>query len=165
MIIRKSFRFEGAHLVRNCSSERCKNNIHGHSYIVEVFITSDKLDHGGMLVDFGLLGQIKEMIDRFDHAYLLWNKENDEYKKFIYQFNQRVIELPVSPSAEGLALVFFLLIKDAISKLTLKNGEGNVQLSSVRIHETTTGYAQAFREDEKLINFSIQDIRFSNGIK
>lgn len=46
MIIRKQFKFEGAHIVRNCTSQRCRENIHGHSYIVEVFITSDKLDHG-----------------------------------------------------------------------------------------------------------------------
>ena len=44
MIIRKLFKFEGAHIVRDCSSDRCKFSIHGHSYVVEVFLTSDKLD-------------------------------------------------------------------------------------------------------------------------
>ncbi|MFR6543952.1 MAG: 6-pyruvoyl trahydropterin synthase family protein, partial [Butyricimonas virosa] len=52
MLIRKLFKFEGAHIVRNCSSHRCRENIHGHSYIVEVFITSDKLDRGYMVIDF-----------------------------------------------------------------------------------------------------------------
>jgi len=46
MIIRKKFRFEGAHIVRNCTSKRCRENIHGHSYEVEVFVKSDALDRG-----------------------------------------------------------------------------------------------------------------------
>ena len=49
MIIRKLFKFEGAHVVRNCSSVRCRENIHGHSYVVEVFIESDRLDRGYFL--------------------------------------------------------------------------------------------------------------------
>ncbi|HCN16273.1 MAG TPA: 6-carboxytetrahydropterin synthase QueD, partial [Moraxellaceae bacterium] len=32
MRIRKLFKFENAHIVRNCSSDRCKYSIHGHSY-------------------------------------------------------------------------------------------------------------------------------------
>jgi 6-pyruvoyltetrahydropterin/6-carboxytetrahydropterin synthase len=43
MIIRKQFKFEGAHIVRNCTTRRCKKSIHGHSYVVEVFFTSNKL--------------------------------------------------------------------------------------------------------------------------
>ncbi|MBP8064536.1 MAG: 6-carboxytetrahydropterin synthase QueD, partial [Acinetobacter sp.] len=31
MIIRKLFKFENAHVVRNCTSDRCKRSIHGHS--------------------------------------------------------------------------------------------------------------------------------------
>ena len=54
MIIRKKFKFEGAHIVRNCSTKRCKTSIHGHSYKVEVFFTSNKLDNGFMILDFGL---------------------------------------------------------------------------------------------------------------
>ena len=62
MLIRKQFKFEGAHIVRNCSSQRCRENIHGHSYIVEVFITSDKLDDGYMVMDFCRLDKVKEFI-------------------------------------------------------------------------------------------------------
>ena len=110
MIIRKLFKFEGAHIVRNCSSQRCRENIHGHSYIVEVFITSDKLDRGYMVLDFVLLDKIKELIDSFDHSYSLWQGEDDQLKPFIYRYNRRVAEIPVSPSAEGYALLFLFLI-------------------------------------------------------
>ena len=165
MVIRKLFKFEGAHIVRNCSSHRCRENIHGHSYIVEVFITSDKLDRGYMVMDFVLLDKVKELVDSFDHTYSLWQEESDELKTFVYKYNRRVAEIPVSPSAEGYALLFLYLIDKILQNTEHKNGEGNVQLSSVRVHETATGYAEAFREDLKLVNFNVHNIRFSEAIR
>jgi len=38
MLIRKLFRFENAHIVRNCSSDRCSRSLHGHSYVVEFLL-------------------------------------------------------------------------------------------------------------------------------
>lgn len=164
MLIRKLFKFESAHIVRNCSSVHCRENIHGHSYVAEVFITSNKLDKGYMVMDFGLLDEVKMFIESFDHSYALWKGESEEFKKFIYRYNRRVAEIPVSPSAEGLALLFFYVIDWIIKNVKWKNGEGNVSLSSVRIHETATGYAEAFREDLELIDFNIREIRFSPAI-
>ena len=151
--------------MRNCSSHRCRENIHGHSYIVEVFITSDKLDRGYMVMDFVLLDKVKELVDSFDHTYSLWQEESDELKTFVYKYNRRVAEIPVSPSAEGYALLFLYLIDKILQNTEHKNGEGNVQLSSVRVHETATGYAEAFREDLKLVNFNVHNIRFSEAIR
>ena len=165
MLIRKLFKFEGAHIVRNCTSQRCRENIHGHSYIVEVFITSNKLDRGYMVMDFVLLDIVREVIDSFDHTYALWNREEEELKSFVFKYNRRVAEIPVSPSAEGYALLFLYLIDQVISTMEFHNGEGAVRLHSVRVHETATGYAEAFREDLKLVDFSLQDICFSDAIK
>ena len=165
MLIRKLFKFEGAHIVRNCSSQRCRENIHGHSYIVEVFIASDKLDKGYMVMDFVLLDKVKELIDSFDHSYSLWQKEEEDLKQFVYLYNRRVAEIPVSPSAEGYALLFLFLIDKILQRTEHKNGEGNVRLNSVRVHETATGYAEAFREDLSLVDFSLKDIRFSEAIQ
>ena len=166
MIIRKLFKFEGAHIVRNCSSVRCKKSIHGHSYVVEVFFKSDGFDHGMMVMDFGLMkGTIKDFIDGFDHAYSLWSKESEDFKNFMITNSDRWIEMPVSPSAEAYSLMFFKVI-DAIVKATeFNNGEKNVQLYSVRVHETTTGYAESFREDLEWCDFELEDIKISDGIK
>lgn len=166
MIIRKLFKFEGAHIVRNCSSVRCKKSIHGHSYVVEVFFKSDGFDHGMMVMDFGLMkGTIKDFIDGFDHAYSLWSKESEDFKNFMITNSDRWIEMPVSPSAEAYSLMFFKVI-DAIVKATeFNNGEKNVQLYSVRVHETTTGYAESFREDLVWCDFELEDIKISDGIK
>lgn len=167
MIIRKLFKFEGAHIVRNCSSDRCKKSIHGHSYVVEVFLEGGRLDNGQMVVDFGLLkGPIKDFIDSFDHAYSMWNREVLNYKDFMYNNSDRVVEMPVSPSAEGYSLLFAYVISKIISNTKFVNGEdSNLSLHKVRVHETTTGYAEAYKSDvQNLVNFTLKDINFTPAI-
>ena len=165
MIIRKLFKFEGAHVVHHCTSKRCRENIHGHSYRVEVFITSNQLDNGYMIMDFGRLNIVKAFIESCDHAYSLWKEENEEFKQFIHTHNQRVVEMPVSPSSEGFALLFFEVIDRILTQTPKINGEGDIRLHSVRVHETETGYAEAFREDKSLIHFQLDELQFSEGIQ
>lgn len=166
MIIRKKFKFEGAHIVRGCSSDRCKKSLHGHSYVVEVFLTSNKLDNGQMIYDFGLTkGTIKDLIDSFDHAYSAWEKESDDFLNFIRTNSDRYVIMPVSPSAECYSLTLLYIIDKIIAATQMKNGEGEVKVQSVRVHETETGYAEAFREDLDWFNFSLEDIHFSEAIK
>lgn len=170
MIIRKLFKFEGAHIVRDCSSDRCKKSIHGHSYIVEVKFKSSLLDNAGMVVDFGLMkGTIKDAIDAFDHAYSLWTKEKDDYKEFVKSHSDRWIEMPCSPTAELYSVMFYAIINKIIGKTYFNNGERNVELQSVRVHETDTGWAEADQSDYINIwlrgGYSINNIVFSDGIK
>ncbi|STP11883.1 6-pyruvoyl tetrahydrobiopterin synthase [Helicobacter mustelae] len=54
MIIRRSFSFCAAHIVRNCTSLRCSRSLHGHNYKVEIFLKADRLDNAGMILDFGI---------------------------------------------------------------------------------------------------------------
>ena len=148
MLIRKLFKFENAHIVRNCSSDRCRRSIHGHSYKVEVLLEAHALDHGQMVYDFGLMkGTIKDVIDAFDHAICYWDKDDAEYIRLCQQFSARWIAMPVSPSAEQFARLFFVLIDAILKQTVMKNGEADVTLHSVIAHETDTGYAQAFRDD------------------
>jgi len=167
MVIRKLFKVESAHIVRNCSSERCKKSIHGHSAVVEVFFeTSDKLDNGQMIYDFGLMkGTIKDFVDAMDHCYLLWNKEKDDFKDFIYENSSRVITLPFSPSAESLSLFLFKGVKAIINATQFNNGEGDIKVKAVRYHETVTGYAESTEEDLHMLDFNLDDIIFSEGVK
>lgn len=166
MIIRKLFKFEGAHIVRNCSSVRCKRSIHGHSYTVECFFKSKGLDNGMMVMDFGLMkGTIKDFVDGFDHAYSMWNKESDKFKAFITENSDRWIDMPVSPSAEAYAIMFFKVLDGIVKATEFNNGEQEVELHSVRVHETTTGYAEAFREDLDWVDFGLEDIVVSDGVK
>ena len=94
MQIRKKDRFEACHIVRGCNSERCKKSFHGHSYVVEVFFTSDHLTDYGMVLDFGDLKKlgVAAFMDAFDHAWHFHNQEEDDVKKFIKEHNQRWVE-------------------------------------------------------------------------
>jgi len=166
MIIRKQYKFCAGHIVRNCSSERCRKSLHGHNYIVEVFFTSDKLDNGGMIMDFGLTKkQVGNFIDGFDHCWQYWDKESDRFQDFVIDYSDRWIQMPVSPSAENYSLMFLFVIDKMIQATEFNNGEGYVQVSSVRVHETDTGYAESFREDLDLVNYKLEDIIFSDQVK
>ncbi|TJZ79037.1 6-pyruvoyl trahydropterin synthase family protein [Chitiniphilus eburneus] len=170
MLIRKLFKFENAHIVRNCSSDRCRRSIHGHSYKVEVLLEAHALDHGQMVYDFGLMkGSIRDVIDAFDHAVCFWDKDDPEYIRLCQQFSARWIALPVSPSAEQFARLFFVTIDALLKQTQMRNGESDdVRLHSVIAHETDTGYAQAFREDAynpRMGEIRLAEIVFSEQVK
>jgi 6-pyruvoyltetrahydropterin/6-carboxytetrahydropterin synthase len=169
MLIRKLFKFENAHVVRNCTSDRCKRSIHGHSYKVELLLKASKLDHGQMVYDFGLLkGVIKDLIDSFDHAICFWEKDDSQYIDACQTFSARWISLPVSPSAEQFSRIFFYLAQQVLQSTVTQNGEGDVEVYSVIVHETDTGYAQSFIEDiqnEQMGILSLDGIVFSEQIQ
>lgn len=169
MIIRKLFKFEGAHVVRNCSSERCKYSIHGHSYKIEVLLSASSLDNGHMVYDFGLLkGVVKTLIDSFDHATTLWSKDSAEYLEMVKTYSRRWVEVPVSPSAEQYARLFFALVHQVLQCTSFVNGESEVRVDSVICHETDTGYAQAFYYDvfgPNMPYIDLKDIIFSEGVQ
>jgi 6-pyruvoyltetrahydropterin/6-carboxytetrahydropterin synthase len=148
MIIRKLFSFEGAHVVRNCSTQRCAWSIHGHSYRVEILLEADALDHGQMVYDFGLMKTgMRDVVDAFDHTLVYWQADDVDYISACRQHSQRWIGLPVSPSAEQLSRVFFVLIDRVLQDTKMHNGEASIALHSIILHETATGYAQCFAKD------------------
>jgi len=169
MLIRKLFKFENAHIVRDCSTQRCSENIHGHSYKVEVLLESNYLDDGQMVYDFGLTKlYIKELIDSFDHAITLWRKDDKDYIAAMKKYSNRWIELPVSPSAEQFSRVIYLMVERVLACTDMQNGEREVKLHSIIVHETETGYAQGFREDahsEEMGKIQLEDIIFSPQVK
>ena len=169
MLIRKLFKFENAHIVRNCTSDRCRRSIHGHSYQVELILEANRLDHGQMVYDFGLLkGHIRDLIDSFDHAICFWNQDDDGYIAACKQYSARWISLPVSPSAEQFSRICFFLTDTILNQTITQNGEGDVTVHSVIVHETATGYAQCFRadvENEQMGALRLADFEFSEQVQ
>jgi len=169
MIIRKLFKFENAHIVRNCSTQRCSKNVHGHSYKVEVLLESNYLDHGQMVYDFGLMKRsIKELIEAFDHSIALWSGDDKEYIKDMKKHSSRWVELPVSPSAEQFARIIYLIVERVLDSTGMVNGEREVLVHSIIVHETDTGYAQGFKKDayNKLMGIiKLEEILFSKQIQ
>jgi 6-pyruvoyltetrahydropterin/6-carboxytetrahydropterin synthase len=122
-----------------------------------------------MVYDFGLTKlYIKEIIDAFDHSITLWSGDNPSYIEDMKKHSARWVELPVSPSAEQFSRVIYLIVERILSCTGMVNGEKNVTLRSIIVHETETGYAEAFGEDahsEMMGLINLQDITFSEQIK
>ena len=144
MIIRKQFDVEMAHVVRNCSSSRCRLSQHGHSATIELFFESQFLSNNDhMLMDFGLMKQsIKQFIDGMDHCYVFSQQDTEEFKNFHRKYDERYIGLPFNPSAEMLTVFIFNVVQRIMDCSELNNGECNVHLKAVRYHETKSGYAE-----------------------
>ncbi len=168
MIIRKKFRVEMGHIVRNCSSDRCAHSMHGHSAVIEVLLEGSHLDKAGMLYDFGLLkGGVKTFIDMFDHCYVFWDKDDPEYIKFIQQHCARWIGLPFNPTAEMLSLMFMQAINRIIERTKKVNGESrDLRCTGVIYHETESGYAHCCEADVETMwdGRTLDSIEFSDAV-
>ncbi|PHQ55193.1 MAG: 6-carboxytetrahydropterin synthase QueD [Sulfurimonas sp.] len=168
MIIRKQFKFENAHIVRGCSSVKCRSSVHGHSYIIELLFESNFLDNGHMVYDFGLMKQnMKDLVESFDHAITIWSEDEASYVEDMKKHSVRWVELPVSPSAEQFSRVIFILIDSLLKLTSTLNGEKEVKMNSVIVHETATGYAQCFVNDaysKDMGEVNLEDIKFSDEV-
>ena len=119
-----------------------------HSYRAEILLESNFLDNAGMVYDFGLMKRnIGCIIDSFDHCTTIFRDDNEEYKNDLKKHSARWIEIPLNPSAEQFCRIFFVMIDRLLKTTQMQNGEREVKLHSVIVHETDTGYAQCFRED------------------
>ena len=159
------------HIVRQAWSTRCSKNAHGHSYTVEFMFAGNNPDHGQMLMDFGFIKQfLHPFVDSFDHSFWLWDRPQD--KHIIDFFNkefERVLVSPWSTTAEMQAKMFYQFTSDALNHIVLnnlfENGEHfDVKINRVRVHETTTGWAE-YSGDDNFPRTDIKQLYISHGIK
>ncbi|WP_300667470.1 6-carboxytetrahydropterin synthase QueD [Desulfoluna sp.] len=62
-------RFAAAHKL-TMVGKKCEN-LHGHNWHIEVYVQGEKLDKGGVLMDFGIIKtELKEVINTLDHTFL-----------------------------------------------------------------------------------------------
>lgn len=144
MLIRKIFKFEAAHIVRNAVSERCKYSIHGHSYNVEVCLKGKVNIETGMVMDFIEVKNcgIYDLLDSYDHAIIVWKNDDEEYINDIKKHSKRVVIMDLNPTAENMAITFHRQIQSLLDKLNK-----NIKVKWVRVHETDSGYAQSEEDD------------------
>lgn len=167
MIIRKQFKYEAAHIVREAWSQRCSQNIHGHSYLLELLLEGSNLDKGQMILDFGLVKErANDFIDSFDHSFVLWNRDCDKHiTKFSVENFDRVIVTPFSSSAEIQSAMFGVVISNILEsyKRTTDLDPKHLTDFSVRkaiVHETRTGYAEFdMKKDQNMIELVNKPIR------
>jgi 6-pyruvoyltetrahydropterin/6-carboxytetrahydropterin synthase len=70
-------KFSAAHQLTMVGS-KCEN-MHGHNWKIEVYVTGEKLDEGGVVMDFGEIKKhVAEIMSLLDHKYL---NELDYFKQ------------------------------------------------------------------------------------
>jgi len=110
-------KFSAAHQLRNYGG-RCEN-LHGHNWKVDVFITAEKLDDVGLAVDFKVLKETtNEFLAQIEHKYL-----NE-----IPPFNE------MNPSSENIARWLYL-------GLSNKLNDANVKVARIRVWESDNAAA------------------------
>lgn len=147
MIIRRTFKAETAHIVRNAYTERCQKSIHGHSYLYELFLNATDLDNAGMVTDFTFVKKyFNSLFDSFDHTSILMTSEKEEIKECFLKNFERVVIADWNSTAELQSRFFttisYFIIKYLNENNLWENGEQDVKVKSVRVHETKTGYAE-----------------------
>lgn len=137
--IKKSFFSETAHIVRNAVSERCKFNVHGHSYQWNVTLYSNSLQDNGMVMDFKELKFIKDLVDLFDHSTVLWVNETNKVTSFFIDNFKRVIIMRDNCTAENMAV----LLTNIIVNIIRNNDYYRSIIKDVEVEVYETKYSSA----------------------
>ncbi len=126
--VTKEIHFCYGHRLLNYSG-KCKD-LHGHNGKVEIDVSSQKLDHRGMVVDFGDINRIvKEWIDRvLDHKLLL--SRDDPLVRVLQNLNEPLFLMDANPTAENIAKLIY----------EYATCQG-LAVTEVRLWETTTSFA------------------------
>ncbi|NMC67415.1 MAG: 6-carboxytetrahydropterin synthase QueD [Spirochaetales bacterium] len=115
-------KFSSAHFLRNYKG-KCEN-LHGHNYLVEVYVISKVLNDSEMVIDFTELKKItKDILNQIDHFLL---NDIDFFKSH-------------NPTSENIAYYIFSKINEKI-----KDNLNNIILEKVRVWETDQQYAEYF---------------------
>ncbi|NTU99814.1 MAG: 6-carboxytetrahydropterin synthase [Methanoregulaceae archaeon] len=132
--IYKRAHFDASHRLLHYQG-KCAN-LHGHRWLVEVWIEGTVDSITGILVDYN---KIREVVDRFDHQIIL-NKD-DPMVTCISQF-QEVITTRGDPTSELLAVI----IRDQINDLCRESGV-DARVKRIRVWESDTCYAEMAHDD------------------
>ncbi len=141
----KEFTFEAAHMLEGYDG-LCRE-IHGHSY--KLFVTvkgepesdssSPKL---GMVMDFGDLKRIvnEQIVGRLDHSFMMRNTLAAEniLNQLSYRF-AKIVLTDYQPTCENMLSDFAERLLGALPE--------NIELCSLRLHETASSYAEWHASD------------------
>lgn len=144
LVIRKQFKFEMAHQLWDSYSAACHENLHGHSYVLEIYLSADSTDETGMVVDFGEVKDIlKDYIDKWDHSLTMPKMFPKEYLDMLSKYTKKFRITEYNPTAENMAEDMYNTLNDKLNDYQLETYKKiKWYLYKVRLHETTTGWAE-----------------------
>jgi len=124
MKLYKRMTFDAAH--RLAGHEHC-GPIHGHTWVVEVWIEAVPQGKWNMIVDFGAL---EKVVQRLDHKLLL---DHQDYRKHPELQSQEVFLLDGAPTCENLCRILIHEFKGLVK---------NWQSITVRVWESENSYVE-----------------------
>lgn len=137
-LLKTTVSYEYAHRLYDVATytEDCKNNIHGHSGYLTVYITRPELNAAGMVMDFKQLKEIlkEEIESKYDHSCIL--KSNDPVAPVVKDNCKKVHIVEENPTAEWMAYRFFTDVNAAVKKIDPK-----VSVWRVEVQETDKNIA------------------------
>jgi 6-pyruvoyltetrahydropterin/6-carboxytetrahydropterin synthase len=102
--VKKTLEISGAHRLNLDYESKC-SNLHGHNWIIEIYMQSKELDKNGMVMDFTHIK--KSISDKLDHQNL-----NE-----VFNFN---------PTAENIAKRICDELGEKCYKVTVQESSGNI---------------------------------------
>ena len=143
MKITKEITFDSAHLLSNYDG-KC-NNLHGHTYKLQVTLEGEVDSKSGMLLDFNKIKEVLNVaiLQHFDHAIIFSSaelQENSEKELLLWacKFNKKYIELPEGKSTcENMAPIIKAYIRVYLKNIKVENLD-----VSVKLWETPTSFAE-----------------------
>lgn len=131
--ITKKFKFDMAHNLPD--HEGLCNNLHGHTYHLEVTI-EDNRHNNNMIKDFAEVKNIVNelVVNKLDHATMIYPKYafEKELLEVLRRNHKKVIEVDEAPTVEMMA--------ERILNILRK--EGDLNCVKVKLYETPTSYAE-----------------------
>ena len=143
----KEFTFEAAHMLEGYDG-LCRE-IHGHSYRLFVTvkgepITDPESPKYGMVMDFGILKRIvnEQIVDRLDHSFTM--RKTPMATEILSSMRccenfQKVVLVDYQPTCENMLADFAERLLGALPE--------EIELHSLRLHETATSYAEWYASD------------------
>ncbi|WP_243385434.1 6-carboxytetrahydropterin synthase QueD [Bacillus kexueae] len=127
--LNKDMQFAAAHFIPNEAAGNCQN-MHGHTYFVNLTIAGDELDDAGFLVNFSAL---KKMVHgQFDHTVL------NDHPQFSQNDPNRF------PTTEVLARTIYEMVQQELDRLP-----NQPKCLQVFVRETPTSYVVYRPKKEK----------------
>ncbi|TWT74906.1 6-pyruvoyl trahydropterin synthase family protein [Allorhodopirellula solitaria] len=116
---------------------KCQN-LHGHNYVLEVYVTGQEQDAVGRILDFKQLKlRCKNWIDEhWDHAFVLWDQDQNGLDAIRSSQPHRIYELDCNPTAENMAKHFLEVVCPDIL------GDSGAAAFKVRLWESEETYAE-----------------------
>lgn len=102
--IKKRLEISAAHRLTLDYESKCQN-LHGHNWIIEIYLKSETLDDNGMVMDFTHIK--KQISDKLDHHYI-----NDVIK--------------MNPTAENIGRWICEQLGEKCYKVDVQESEGNI---------------------------------------